>query len=847
MIHGYFQRELPPELADLAVLAFDLRWNNCPAARHLWSKFDPDMWQRTENPVLVLQSAYQDQIDSAAKDPSLLLELQKWKTEVQEYYSTVPEFRSLDPEHVLKTVAYFSMEFGLSESLPIYSGGLGMLAGDHLKTASDLGVPMVAIGLLYQQGYFRQIISDDGQQIEAYPFNDPGSLPVNPVTDKDGHWLRLRLPFPGRTLHVRVWEARVGRVRLLLLDTNEAMNTPWDRGITAQLYDSGSERRLLQEIVLGVGGWRLLERMEIDADVCHLNEGHAAFAILARAVAYAQKHKIDLRTAYSVTRAGNVFTTHTPVEAAFDRFDARQLERYARPFLEGLDLTMHELLALGRTNPDDDSEPFNMAWLAVRGCRHINAVSQLHAEVSRELFGRLFPRWPRQEVPVCAITNGVHVPTWASRQAALMWGDEESGGHLWLDGLKHVADRIRNTSAADMWEFRTQQRRALIDYVWSRYSAQVVASNRHGRSTPKPDEVFDPDVLTIGFARRFATYKRANLLLSDPDRLKRLLLDQHRPVQLIVAGKAHPNDQYGKALVRQMNQFLSQPELRGRAIFLEDYDMVLGQHLVAGVDVWLNTPQRPNEACGTSGMKVLVNGGLNVSVLDGWWDEAVDPERADDQPGWIVGSRQTGSFDELAVRDAASLFHILEHKVIPEFYDHDTNGIPQRWVERVKASMADLTPQFSATRMLHEYIQQAYLPAAAAFAERQGNSGQLAAEVVAWRNRLNTHWKHVRIGPVRFSSADNRLSVTAECWLDDISPEDVRVELYAEGGHQPDGHQPVCVQLQQCHPLPGSVNGYIFCGETSAARAAEDFSVRIVPWHPHAVIPIECRCIHWNR
>ncbi len=414
MNYSYFQRDLPAELADLADLAFDLRWNNCPAARHLWSRFHPDIWNRTENPVLVLQSAYQEQIDAAAKDRTLLDELQAWRNEVQEYYGTEPEFRSLDPDQKVKKVAYFSMEFGLSEALPIFSGGLGMLAGDFLKTASDLGVPMVAVGLLYQQGYFRQVIGDEGRQLEAYPFNDPGSLPVKPLTDKDGHWVRIRLPFLGRTLYARVWEARVGRVQLYLLDSNDAMNAPWDRGITAQLYDSGGEKRLLQELILGVGGWRLIERMNLDVNVCHLNEGHAAFAVLARAAAFAQKHDIPLRTAFLATRAGNVFTTHTPVEAAFDRFEPKQIEKYAQPFLDEVGLSIGDLLAMGRQNPHDDTEPFNMAWLAMRGSCHVNAVSRLHGHVSRDLFGELFPRWPPQEIPVKPITNGVHVPTWAS-------------------------------------------------------------------------------------------------------------------------------------------------------------------------------------------------------------------------------------------------------------------------------------------------------------------------------------------------------------------------------------------------------------------------------------------------
>lgn len=842
MNHGYFQRQLPAALADLIDLAFDLRWSNSAAARHLWNRIDSGVWQRTENPFLVLQSAYQEQIDAVAQDETLLRELNAWRHDVKDYYSREPEFQSLDQDRAVKMVAYFSMEFGISESLPIYSGGLGMLAGDHLKTSSDLGVPMVGIGLLYQQGYFRQVIADNGEQLEAYPFNDPGSLPIKPVTDADGQWLRVRLPLPGRTLFLRAWEACVGRVRLFLLDTNDAMNTPWDRGITAQLYDAGRDKRLLQEIVLGVGGWRLIERLALDVDVCHLNEGHAAFAVLARAAGFARTHDVPLGVAFTATRVGNVFTTHTPVEAAFDCFDPQLLLTYAEPFLAEVGLPVEALLALGRRQPTDTAEPFNMAWLAMHGSCHVNAVSQLHGEVSRRLFGALFPRWPLPEVPVRSITNGVHLPTWASQPTAARWG-ENNGGHPWHQGIKELAERIGRTPAADLWSFRTLQREALLRYVSTR-DADPRGSAAGIPAVPAQDTMLDPNVLTIGFARRFAAYKRANLLLADPIRLKRLLLDQQRPVQLIVAGKAHPNDGHGKSLVRQMTQFLSQPDLRGRAVFLEDYDMVLGQHLVAGVDVWLNTPLRPNEACGTSGMKVLVNGGLNVSVLDGWWDEAAergDPSRC---PGWIVGSREPGSTAELNARDAASLLDVLELQVIPEFYDRDEDGVPHRWVERVKESMVQLMPHFSATRMLHEYIEHAYLPAARGFAARAADGARLASELAEWNDRLRRQWNHVRLGQVRCSEESGRHRISVECWLDGIPPDEVRVELYAAATA---GELPTTIEMQQSGELGGSINGFLYCGEVPGDRPPSDYTVRIVPHHPAAFVPVENHCILWEH
>ncbi len=838
MKYAHFDRELPESLADLVDLAFDIRWNNCAAARKVWRHLDPTIWERTENPFLVLRSALQERIDTLANDPDRLAELAALRHEVESYYGRKPEFPSSDADQALQNVAYFSMEFGLGESLPIYSGGLGMLAGDHLKTASDLGVPLVGIGLLYQQGYFRQVIGEDGEQIEAYPFNDPGSLPIRPVSDRDGSWLRVQLPLPGRTLSVKVWEATVGRVRLLLLDSNDAMNTPWDRGITAQLYDAGRDKRLLQEIVLGVGGWRLIERLGLDVDVCHLNEGHAAFAVFARAAGFARRHDVPLRVAFTATRAGNLFTTHTPVAAAFDRFDPKLLSKYAQPFLDEVGLPLETLLRLGRQDPRDQSEPFNMAWLAMRGCSQINAVSKLHGAVSRDLFSVMFPRWPREQVPVQSITNGVHVPTWTSQRALPLWGDE-NGRHLWLDGLHQVADRIDQRSPQELWTFRTMQRQALLRYVQERYASQL----REQGSDLYPEVNLDPNVLTIGFARRFASYKRATLLLSDPNRLKRILLDQHRPVQLLIAGKAHPHDGYGKALVRQMNQFFADPELRERAIFLQDYDMVLGEHLVAGVDVWLNTPLRPNEACGTSGMKVLVNGGLNVSVLDGWWDEAVDTDDPANQPGWIVGTREPGSVEEVNRRDAASLLDVLEHQVIPEFYERDQDGIPHRWVARVKQSMVQLTPQFSSTRMMHEYLEGAYLPRALAYATRAADHGKLAADVLHWSDRIRSHWRHVRIGQVRCAENEHHHSISAECWLDKISPEAVRVQLYADAV----GDTPASIiDMKQCGELAGSVNGFVFCGEIDRTRAVSDYTVRVVPHHSAAVVPIENHCILWQ-
>jgi starch phosphorylase len=571
-----------------------------------------------------------------------------------------------------------------------------------------------------------------------------------------------------------------------------------------------------------------------------LNEGHAAFAVLARAVSFAKRYGVTLPVAFTATRAGNVFTTHTPVEAAFDRFDPKLIAQYAQPFLEESGFPLDDLLRMGRcTNNENPKELFNMACLAMRGCGHVNAVSRLHGDVSKGLFSGLFPRWPYQEIPVQPITNGVHVPTWASRCAARLWG-EEAGRHLWLDGLQHISDRIKALPDDKLWAFRTRQRQALLDYVETRYNS---SSNGDSVLGSIEGHLFDPNVLTLGFARRFASYKRANLMLVDPQRLKNMLLDKHRPVQLVVAGKAHPNDELGKALIQQVTLFLRQPELRGRTVFLEDYDMVVGQHMVAGVDVWLNTPLRPNEACGTSGMKVLANGGLNVSILDGWWDEALDGYNSSPQPGWVVGSRANGAAEDLEAVDAASLFDVLEQQVIPEFYDRDEDGIPHRWVHRVKSSMAMLTPQFSATRMLHEYIDRAYLPAASAYAARCANYAALAKEIREWTELLRSEWHHIRLGRLWYTDADGQPMAHVECWLDDIPGTAVRIQLYADAG---EGLPVSIVTLQQDRELPGSVNGFVYCGLIPGDRRPSDYSVRVIPYHAGAMVPIENQCIYWN-
>jgi starch phosphorylase len=515
------------------------------------------------------------------------------------------------------------MEFMLSEALPIYSGGLGNVAGDQLKAASDLGVPVVGVGLLYQQGYFRQVLDADGAQRALYPYNDPGLLPVVPVRDENGEWVRLKFAFPGYSVWVRAWQAQVGRATLYLLDTNDPANPPFHRGITSELYGGGPETRLLQEIVLGIGGWRLLSKLGYRPEVCHLNEGHAAFAVLERARNFMKETGQPFEVALTATRAGNLFTTHTAVPAGFDRFAPELIAKYLQEYTAEVTISLRDVLALGRENPDDANEQFNMAYLAIRGSGAVNGVSRLHGEVSRTLLQSLFPRWPYDEVPVGHVTNGVHVPSWDSTEADELW-TKACGADGWLGTTTtNTSEQMRQVSDADIWTLRSNARASLVSYTRRRLARQLASSGCSVADVDQATRILDPQALTLGFARRFATYKRPTLLLHDPERLVRILTNPDRPVQLLIAGKAHPADKPGQAMIREWTDFIRRrPEVRPYVVFLSDYDMLLTEQLVHGVDVWVNNPRRPWEACGTSGMKVLGNGGLNLSELDGWWAEA---------------------------------------------------------------------------------------------------------------------------------------------------------------------------------------------------------------------------------
>ena len=728
----------------------------------------------------------------------------------------------------------------LSEALPIYSGGLGNVAGDQLKAASDLGVPVVGVGLLYQQGYFRQVIDNNGEQQALYPYNDPGQLPITPLREPNGEWLRLEIALPGYSVWLRAWQVQVGRVKLYLLDSNDAANFPARRGITSELYGGGPELRLNQEMLLGVGGWRLLRALGLQPEVCHLNEGHAAFAILERAHDFMELTGQPFEVALAVTRAGNLFTTHTAVSAGFDRFAPGLIAHYLGGYAEKkLGIGLDDLLALGRQNPADSSEPFNMAYLAIRGCGASNGVSRLHGKVSRHLFLPLFPHWPEDEIPIGHVTNGVHMPTWDSAPADDLW-TETCGKDRWLGTAETLDQDIGRVSDARLWQLRTDASKSLVEYARERLSRELAAGGASPEEAEAAKGLFDPNALTLGFARRFATYKRPNLLLHDPPRLLRLLSNSERPVQLIIAGKAHPADEAGQALIREWTHFIRVSGARQHAIFLGDYDMLLSEHLVQGVDVWINTPRRPWEASGTSGMKVLVNGGINLSELDGWWVEAYTPE-----VGWALGDGQEHGDDPAwDAAEAGALYDLLEREVIPEFYARDGQGIPTAWVARMRKSMASLTPRFSADRTVRDYTEQHYIPGAATYRARAKDRGAAGRQMVEWQHAMQQAWSALRFGEVKVETNGDRHVFEIPVYLGDLDPSAVRVELYADGVN---GDGPVRQEMERVRQLEGAAGGYAYRGPAPATRPAADYTVRVIPHRAGVAVPLEDARIRWQR
>jgi starch phosphorylase len=820
----------------LKELALNLHWSWNHAADALWEALDSYLWQTTQNPWVILQTVSEDRVKALLATPDFQGLLYSLLQHKRKFFSADAWFQKTYPQAALSSIAYFSMEFMLTEALPIYSGGLGNVAGDQMKAASDLGVPVIGVGLLWGQGYFRQDFDFEGNQRALYPVNDPGQLPIQPLRRANGEWLRLQIQLPGAKIWLRCWEVLVGRARLFLLDANDFANTASHRGITSELYGGDAEMRLKQEIVLGIGGWRLLRELGLNPEVCHLNEGHAAFAVLERARYYMADHRVSFELALAITRAGNVFTTHTAVPAGFDRFAPELICKYLAHYAKDeLASPMEGLLAFGRQNANDTSEAFNMAYLALRGSCQVNGVSKLHGQVSRQIFQSLFPRWPQAEVPIGSVTNGIHVPTWDSAEADRLW-TKACGADRWRDDGP-LADDVRKLTDGELWQMRTDARKEMLAKTRVRHTRQVSAEG-----SPQIDvsDLLKDDCLTIGFARRFATYKRPDLLLHDPERLIRLLTNSQSPVQLILAGKAHPEDIPGQALIKQWNDFIDRPEVRGHVVFLSDYDMEMAQELVKGMDLWINTPRRPWEACGTSGMKVLANGGLNASELDGWWAEAYTPE-----VGWAIGDgREHGEDLAWDATEVESLYTLLEQQIVPEFYERNPQGTPLKWLARVRESMAILTPEFSASRAIREYTTDHYLPAATAYRARATNEGKLGVELLEWQQTIADQWKTLRFGEVTVETRDGQHQFHIPVDAGGLHPDQFRFELYASPTEGSGSSAEIVAACSSSIEMSGTTVFSVCC---SATRPATDYTARLVPSHAGAALPLESGQILWQR
>lgn len=828
-----------PGLDFLIDLALDLSWQWNHAADEIWQQLDEPLWELMHNPWIILQTVSFEKI----KQLLSRADIQNKLTALQLQKSSAPTkkwFQENYPGTSLSCVAYFSLEYMLTEGLPIYSGGLGNVAGDQLKAANDMGLPIVGIGLLYQQGYFRQLIDRQGGQLELYPYNDPGQLPITPLRKPNGEWLRFQIALPGHDVWLRTWEVRVGNVRLYLLDSNDMANYPAHRGITSELYGGGAELRMQQELVLGIGGWRVLKEMDIMPEVCHLNEGHAAFVILERAKDLMQQTGLSFHEALTVTRAGNLFTTHTAVEAGFDRFPPHLVAQYLLPYAQKeLAISFEELMSLGRMNNNNPSEPFNMAFLAIRGSGAINAVSRLHCNKSRELFRPLFPRWPDEEIPVGYVTNGVHMRSWDGKAADEVWTASCNKGR-WMGGVEKLVLNICCLPFERLWKMRNEARKSLVDFIRKRLPLNLAASGASGEEIEAAKHLFNPATLTLGFARRFATYKRPTLLLYNKERLLRILTHPTMPVQIVVAGKAHPADEAGQAMIKEWVEFSKIPEARPHIVFLSDYDVFLTEQLVQGVDVWLNNPRRPWEACGTSGMKALVNGVLNCSELDGWWDEAYDPG-----VGWALGDgKEHGDSAEWDAIDAEQLYNLLENEIVPEFYQRSEEGIPLSWTAKMRRSMGELAPRFSTNRAVKEYTEQYYLPLAAAYKKRSAANGEAGVQLTRQQEALHENWQKIAFGPVQVKKTETGYVFHVQIFIEPVIKNNVKPELYANGLN---GAAAERITMEPVEAGNDEQQGLTYQAQVQTSRSENDYTIRILPNYEGMAVPLEDNRILWQR
>ncbi len=822
---------LPAKLQPLLQIAHNLWWTWNPEAIQLLRRVDADLWEKhSHNPVAILGNLSTERVDELMRDTAFLANLERVRDEMTRYVEFGTWYDQEHGELKTKLVGYFSLEFGLHECLPLYSGGLGVLAGDHLKSASDLGVPLVGVGLAYQHGYFRQYLNHDGWQQEEYRENDFYNLPMSEELDAAGQPVLVEVEYPGRRVTAKIWRVQVGRNPLLLLDTNLPANRPEDREITSRLYGGDQDMRIRQEILLAIGGLHALWKLGYDPTVCHLNEGHSAFLALERVRHLMRAEKLPYRTAFEVVRASNVFTTHTPVAAGNDSFPPEMVAHYLAPLAHDLGLEMDQLLAIGRQDPANRTEPFCMTVLALRMAQYSNGVSELHGQVSRAMWRRIWPEVPEEEIPITHITNGIHVQSWNCQEIARLY--ERYLGPRWYEEPTNqmIWERVARIPDSELWRSHERMRERLVGFVRSRLRAQLQRRGVNRAQIMTAEEVLDPEALTIGFGRRFATYKRANLILRDPRRLARILNNPERPVQIIFAGKAHPNDHPGKELIRQIIHLSQEEEFRRRIVFIENYDIEVARYMVQGVDVWLNNPRRPLEASGTSGMKVPVNGGINLSILDGWWCEG---HRGDN--GWAIGAGE--EYEDHAYQDeveSLALYDLLEAEIVPIFYERGNDGVPREWVRVMKNSMRTVNANFNTNRMVEEYVKRFYVPCVHTAGRLAVDHYSGAAAMADWRATLGARWPQVRVVSVRSEAEQSRpmgsrLPVRAQVHLGEIPPADVLVEIY-HGPLDPTGaivRGETTTMLPEGPPVDGVVT---YAGDIPCRRSGlRGFTIRIVP------------------
>jgi len=840
--------DVPAPLAPLLEIANNLWWCWHPDAVELFRRLDRGLWEEVHhNPVKLLGVINQTVLAKMAEDDSYLAYLQRVYTSFKAHIAEKGWYNKAHGDKARLLVAYFSAEFGLHESLPIYSGGLGILAGDHLKSASEIGLPLVGVGLLYRNGYFQQYLTADGWQQEAYPELDFYNLAVEPLRYTDGSPVHVRVDLPDNAVFCKVWKASIGRIPLYLLDTNLQENSPADREITSRLYGGGTEMRIKQEIVLGIGGVRALEALNVNPSVFHMNEGHSAFLALERIRMLLESSGLSFDEARQFVMATNVFTTHTPVPAGIDTFNPEMMLKYFNNYFPHLKLDQDGFLALGRENPADRKQGFSMAVLAIHLADGVNGVSKLHGEVSRKMWHSVWPQVPPEEVPIKHITNGIHTRSWLSSDMAFIldrylsskWQSDPVDQSVW-EGISQIPDE-------ELWRAHERCRERLVSWTRKTLGEQLSRRGASFDEIAMADEVLDPEALTIGFARRFATYKRGALLLRDPDRLRRLLEDTKRPIQFVFAGKAHPADHEGKELIKMIVNFARNPLVRRRVVFLENYDISIARYLVQGVDVWLNTPRRPYEASGTSGMKAAVNGVPNCSILDGWWVEGYEPET-----GWAIGRGE--SYADPNYQDQVeglALYDILEKQIVPLFYKRTVDNIPRDWIARMKTCMRKLAPVFNTNRMVREYAERFYLPAAVRGTALGADSLARAKALAKSKDRLRGKWGGIKIVGVHTSGnghyrVGENMQVEALVELPDLEPKDLQVQLYA-GVINATGQIEEPITMAMTHTKLIANNRHLFTGAIACQTSGRHgFAIRVLPGGEDLATPFEPGLILWN-